>query len=370
LIDENKERRVLMGDSYMERENFYLALKEYTLASGYDPDDTLIQAKAVTAEERLSSTVRPLIQEGAALEKEDDFAEAVSAYDSALKMNPESREALRGKTRAATALNERFRKLFNKGRKQLTAADYPGAMNNFRRAERLKPDDTGLKKEMAKAMAGLGEYIERKMEVAESAMQKGDYPTAIAAYTEVNDLDAGNREAKEGLKTAGGLLSEIVGEKLALADDAFSRSRYQGAFDLYGEILALDKRSRRARDGRARALRKLDSIASLNKKGVAKYKKRDDKGAAYDFKKVLEIDPGNRTAKKYLANISGRKGPRLGKKAIERLYLEGIELYTDGKYVGAIKKWEKVLKADPRHDKALFNIRKAKRKLEGVMDVK
>lgn len=370
FADENKERRALMGDSYMEREDFYLALKEYGLASGYDPDDTLIQAKVATARERLSSIVRPLVQEGAALEEAGRFAEAISAYDSALKINPESRSALRAKTGAVTAFNDTFRKLFNKGREQLTAADYPGAMDNFRQAERLKPGDTRLKKEMAKAMAGLGEHIELKMAGAESAMKKGDYPTAIAAYTEVKGLDAGNREAEEGLTAARGLLLEIVTEKVSLASDAFSRVRYQSAYDIYGEVLALDKGNMSARDGRARARRKLEAVASFINKGIARYDKKDDKGAAYDFRKVLEIDPSNRTAKKYLANISRRKGPKLSKKEVERLYLEGIELYTDGQYVGAIKKWEKVLKGDSSHSKALFNIKKAKRKLEGVMDVK
>ena len=85
---------------------------------------------------------------------------------------------------------------------------------------------------------------------------------------------------------------------------------------------------------------------------------------------MLKTDPANRDAKKYLARIAKRSAPKLSKKEVETLYLEGIELYTDGKYVEAIGKWEKVLSGSPAHNKALFNIKKAKRKLEGVMDVK
>jgi tetratricopeptide (TPR) repeat protein len=52
-------------------------------------------------------------------------------------------------------------------------------------------------------------------------------------------------------------------------------------------------------------------------------------------------------------------------KEVEIQYLRGIVSYTDGKYEEAIKSWKKVLELDPKHEKAIMNIDKAKRMIEG-----
>jgi tetratricopeptide (TPR) repeat protein len=370
FVDEKKSMHGSRADGYMAKENFYLALKEYKLASRYDPDDTSIQALLIEARESLGELVRPLLDEGGANELDGSFARAVTAYGSALKIDPENREALSGKTRAAAALGDNFRRLYKEGRERLAAADYSGAVKSLRAAESLRPDDKGLKIDIAKAVKGFSGVIEFKLAAAAAAVEKGDYKRAIAAYSEVGALDAGNLRADEGARAARALLRNLTAKKLKLADKALSGGRYRNAQDLYEEVLALDKGNKSAKAGRTRAGRKLTDIAALLKKGVRKYNGGNDLGATAAFKGVLKTDPGNRDAKKYLARIARRAAPKLSRKEVETLYLQGIELYTVGQYVEAIDKWERVLKGDPSHSKALFNIQKAKRKLEGVMDVK
>ena len=51
-----------------------------------------------------------------------------------------------------------------------------------------------------------------------------------------------------------------------------------------------------------------------------------------------------------------------------RLYLQGIELYTQGKYSEAIQTWKKVLQLDSDHNKARMNIEKAKRKQQSIRE--
>ena len=52
----------------------------------------------------------------------------------------------------------------------------------------------------------------------------------------------------------------------------------------------------------------------------------------------------------------------------QHLYLQGIELYTEGDYKQAIAIWYQVLDLDPDHRKARRNIEKAKRKLKQIQE--
>ena len=370
FVNKLKSAHSSRGKRYMAEENFYMALKEYKIAYDYDPDDTIIQARLKKARAGLAELVSPLLDEGAANEEDGYFARAVTAYSSALKFDPGSSEALAGKGRAAASLSTAFRKLYKKGQGQLSGADYPGAVKSFREAERFKPDDKGLKRDLAKALRGLAKVVEFKLAQADSAVERADFKAALAAYSEVSAMDAGNLTAEAGVNKTRRRLKGLTAEKLTLADKALSRGRYQSAHDLYSEVLAIDNGNRKAKTGRTKAARKLSDIAVLLKRGVSKYNSGNDLGAKAAFKGVLKTDPANRDAKSYLARIAKRAAPKLSKKEVETLYLEGIELYTDGQYVEAIGKWEKVLSGNPSHGKALFNIKKAKRKLEGVMDVK
>ena len=50
----------------------------------------------------------------------------------------------------------------------------------------------------------------------------------------------------------------------------------------------------------------------------------------------------------------------------QKLYLQGVTYYTQGKYAEAIKSWQTVLILNPEHEKSTQNIAKTKRKMHQI----
>lgn len=371
FIKDKKDSLWLKGERYMDEDNFYLALREYRGALAYDPDDSTMQSKAAAVEKLLSAKVAPFIEDAALSEEKEKFLEAVASYAEALKYDPENYEAANGKSRATVALDNKFRRLFAKGRELLQNEDYLNAAEKFKAAQKLKPADPSLGLEMSKLWDGLRNSVALKLKEADKAVKAGRYADAIAAYEEAHAADDKNKEAYEGLQNAKRLMGEEVSRRMSVADDAFHQGRYNQAYSLYGDVLAIDKNNKTAKKMQGESRQKFDdSVASLVKKGVDAYNSGDNDEADHNFRKALSIDAGNATAKRYLSMMERPKPRKSANRDTEKLYLHGIELYTEGKYVDAIKQWEMVLQSDPKNEKAALNIQKAKRKLEGVMDVK
>ncbi|MEE9591025.1 MAG: tetratricopeptide repeat protein, partial [Thermodesulfobacteriota bacterium] len=371
LLEERKNAHILKGDQYAALENSYMALKEYKTALSYDPEDTRIKAKLKSTEKNLASIVTPLLKEAKVHEENGKLKESVATYNEVLKYNPENQLALDGRARSSKTLEKAFHTYLSKGREYSRQGDYLKAIKNLNRAKELKPDDFTLKEEIKEVSARVKKSVARKLKNAKNAFKNERYSEAIALYEEILSVDKGNQGALRDLKDAKNLRADDINRKTSLAKEAFNKGKYYRAYKLYGEVLAMNKGDKKAKKMMADARKKLDkATAPLIKKAVGAYNKGEIDGAILGFKRVLNIDPTNQLAKRYLGKIDKTKARKAVEKEVERHYLSGIELYTDGKYLDAIKSWEKVLELDPQHQKALLNIEKAKRKLEGVMDVK
>ena len=102
--------------------------------------------------------------------------------------------------------------------------------------------------------------------------------------------------------------------------------------------------------------------------GRSAFAQGDLKDAAAAYNKALLLDPYQAEAKAAINKINSLEQTGTNPGDENRLYLQGIELYTQGKYSEAIQTWEKVLQLDPAHNKARMNIEKAKRKLQSIRE--
>lgn len=360
------------GDRLSGDQDLYRALQEYKKALSYDPEDAALQAKAQQTEKLLSLRVSPLIEEAASHEEKGDFFEAFKDYTAALKLEPDNEEALTGKARTTAGLENKVVLLFQKGKAFLKEGDYFSAAESFKAADRLMPNDPRVAAELLNISEGLKASVEQRLKAAEAALKSGGYAEAAAAYEGITAVDEKNAEAAEGLAKAKKLWSEEIANKTAAGDAAYRQGRYKEATHIYGDVLSIDKGNKYAKKMRDESRQRFDeNVSALLKKAIAEHNRGESEGAAAGFKKVLVLDPGNSTAKRYLSMAEKPKPRRSAdSKEVEKYYLKGIELYTEGKFIEAIRQWEKVLELDPRHEKAALNIEKAKRKLQGVMDVK
>lgn len=214
--------------------------------------------------------------------------------------------------------------------------------------------------------------IADKMTVAASALKEGNYREAVLSYGAVLLLDGENKEAVNGIKTAVRLRDEAITKRFSTGIRAYMEGNYYPALIAFNEILKIDSSDQDALKFQKESKTKIEEATNLwLKTGIDAYKKGDMNVALISFKKVLYVDPVNKDAKEYMGKIVDVPKPiNSSGKEIEKHYLRGIEFYTEGKYREAVEEWRKVIELDPKHEKALFNIDKAKRKLESIMDIK
>lgn len=371
FVRERVLSHALKGDQFSQEQNDYLALKEYAKALSYDPDDAAMHAKATAMEKRVAAKTAPLIEEAASHEEKEELKEAVKAYAEALIYDPENSEALNGKARAVASLDAKVRRLVAVAREVVKNGDYFQAGEQLKTAQKLKPDDPAVVTELYNVNEGLKKSIAQKLKTADKALKSERYAEALSIYSEVAAVDEKNAEALKGIDASKASMAEDVSRKMGEADDAYRDNRFMEAVNIYNEVLSIDKGNKNAKKMRDEARQRHDEeVASLLKKGEAAYNKGDGEEASAFFKKALSLDPGNAKAKRFLAMAERPRPRKADSKEIEKIYWQGVALYNDGKYLDAIKLWEKVLESDPRHEKAASNIEKTKRKLQGVMDVK
>lgn len=282
---------------------------------------------------KASARVSSLLKEARRHEEDEEFLEALRSYDKVIELQSGNEKAQEGKARAAERLEKAFNEAFSKGKEYADAGDLIKAAETLRRARDLKPINEKVTKELEAVSERLQKIITEKTSTASSAFKAGNYSDAVANYKAVLMIDRENREASAGLQSA-------------------IRQRDETAAKTHKEAKTSGE------------------TAPLLKAGTEAYKKGDEEAAVLAFKKALNIDPGNREAREYLAKIDNKKARASVEKEIEKHYLKGVELYTNGKFRDAIEAWNKVLELEPKHEKTLRNIERAKRKMDGLMDVK
>ncbi len=371
LLKEAKEGHKAAGEKASADGRHYSASVEYRKALEYDPGDKALSEILTESLKVLSEKVSPIMKEAQGYEDSHSFAEAVTAFQKVLDIHPDHKAALEGKRRASENLERGFNEALSKGREHAKAGELMKAAENLGRALDLKPDNEKAIEEFRAISGRLQKVVAEKLADAASSLKAGRYSEAMANYRAVLIIEKENREAASGIQNVARIKDEIVGKSMSAGIRAYKEGSYSQALSAFGDVLQVDSIHAEAQKMQRETRERIDEvIGPWLKAGADAYKKGDTDAAIVSFKKVLNVDPANKEAKEHLGKMDTRKAKASVEKEIEKHYLKGIELYTDGKYREAIESWKKVLELDSRHEKAILNIEKAKRKMEGVMDTK
>jgi cytochrome c-type biogenesis protein CcmH/NrfG len=180
----------------------------------------------------------------------------------------------------------------------------------------------------------------------------------------VLELDPANSTAKEYLAKTQALLAEEISTRVAEATRLESQKKYGDALSKWREVLQLDPEHSQAKSGVSRITLKIEEAHHINL-GFEYFTSGNFDEAASEFKAALALNPENRTAVEYLRRSVGRKSliEIAGDREVWRLYLKGIEHFTNGEYEEAIEVWEEVLRLDPQNENAVRNIEEARLRL-------
>jgi len=184
--------------------------------------------------------------------------------------------------------------------------------------------------------------IKRRLNDGYNYYLAGNYRRAISEWSRVQELNPGNKKAKDYLNTARQKVAELIASLRSSALTYEGEGRLGMAVSKWNEVLSLDPLNKEAKT----------SIASLRARVAAKKPKPRPKP---------KPKPKPRPKPKPKPTV---KQP--SKEEIEATYKAGVSLYLSGKYKQAISKFQQVLKANPNHSGAKNYLQKARARLKAI----
>jgi len=276
-----------------------------------------------------------------------DFENAIIWYDKMLAVFPNDTIAKQGKYESNLALQsrlkyEKIRQYLDKGIELFDAGDYANALNEFREVVRIDPGNPDADSYIAKIDEKLeAQYdLERRRTQTEQFYQSGN--RNIASY----NFD----DAREDYETVLSLIDNYKDTKARLAGIDQQKSEYQERM-------------------------KKETLEKINQEfqnGLLYLTQSEYREAISSFEKILEYDPKNELAPRYIA--TAKEALELERQDIidpESPYYELVrsleysgKLYFEaGQYNRSLEQWERILKLFPNNALATEYLLKCQLKL-------
>lgn len=209
-------------------------------------------------------------------------------------------------------------------------------------------------------------YLEQHFRTACEYYYRKDYIEARQRFEEILSLYPFHHPSQKFLeKIAIGIekmeqkKAEDIRRLLAKAGDAMLKHDYLTADSCYNKILAVEPDQEDARTGLDQLNQMItnvkleksrqknrDYIQELWKNGLALYQKGDFVPSKERFAAILDVDPENIEAKKFIVEIDNQL-TKIAASQVESLYNRASDLYRKGKYVEAMRYFEAVVVAAP-----------------------
>ena len=305
------------------------------------------------------------------------------------------------------------------GSEDFLKADYVAALDHWRKALGLDSGNKVVNDLVDTAQAQLKLQAEDLAAAGKQAWDAGSHEEAIRGWAQALERDPDNAAAKAGLNGAKDEVGRLVEAFQAQAKSDLSEGRLDRAREQAARVLALDKgQGKKLNDAveaecrtRYRAALESANIAgvkgafgaqvdalqlavdaepgeaatqlTLNRAKVALRQALDDALAAgqqsekaghveeavKQFRRVLELQAANATAKQALGRLASRAKARgMDAAQLDDLYYQGVYAYAGGDVKKAENLWRKVLAIEPHHSlakEALERSQKRARALEG-----
>jgi tetratricopeptide (TPR) repeat protein len=304
------------------------------------------------------------------------------------------------------------------GSNDFLKADYVAALDHWRKALDLDKGNKVVKDLVETAQAQLKLQAEDLASAGKVAWDAGNKEEAIRDWAQALEHDEGNSAAKAGLNGAKDEVSRLVQAYSAQADGDLAEGRLDRAREQVRRVKTLDKDQGRALSDRVeKACRDrynaamaaaevagskaslgqqvdrlqaaldaepADPVAQLklNQAKVALRQAVDDaldagqkadkagkfEEAVKQFRRVLELQPGQPIAKDALVHLASKtKGKGADPAVLEDLYYQGVYAYAAGDVKKAEICWRKVLEMDPHHGLAREALDRSERRSKALL---
>ncbi len=398
-IDEIAQNFIDQGSYYYEKGDVSRAIIEWEKGLSRFPDNERLKVQIKAVKNQNKIIFDQLISEGDARIKEKKYEEALKLYSDGVEKYPDSK-ILKDKQKEASALCDRIvDEKVSKAKAFYASGNYNEALSNLRSALKIKPDFMPAKELLKSSEEQLGNEFKRsvltdQLKEASASLDRGQYLEALDNLREIEKQDANLSGLQEKIKVAQNGINSVETRKKTASGfnkglDLFNNGYYQSALKEWRAILKdtpdndmvkqyIAEAEKLSKDGvdhqKVKTQKEADAI-KLNQAGLDLLKKKNYSDAYKNLEQAVESDPDNqairkslKTCRKELIKEQEKLTPESEKK-VEKLFLEGINLYRDGQYKKAIECWKQVMSLKPDHKKAQTYITNVSQKLQKIESI-
>ncbi|ALC16257.1 hypothetical protein DSOUD_1478 [Desulfuromonas soudanensis] len=360
------EQILTEGEGLLEKGALSQAKSAFDRALTLDPDHEGARKGKRDVDLRLGEQARAANDRGQRALDEGKLLEARNAFSEALTLQPGHPESLTGLARAEDLISTVVNEELHWGRRALSDGRFAQARERFANALRLE-DSPGIRRELQSAEKQFSVKIEILLQTAKDWTNQENFKGARSLYLQILALDPRHGAATAGLKNLSGQTTAFIRSQQDAAADEMADGQFKEALRRYRQILDLDPSDSEARRGlnRGKDLLKgeLGRLIDAGKSALEGGRFQEAEAALLQ---ALALDPYNGQAQAVLTRVKSALPPSIAPEDPRKLYLQGIEWYSQGLYREAIAAWTRVPPLSPHHEKALLNIEKARRKLHQV----
>jgi len=348
------DRHFAQGTADLKKKKIRQALEEFEKTVTYNPEDSRAWAYYTTVHRLVAkenAQLDSIYHHAEQLRQNGEFVNAALEYSKILKRNPKHEKARRKLLALKPAVDATINQAFQTGIKLYENEDYEKARSVFERVLLIKPNHQGAQDYLERTKAilhgfaedhflrGLGFYRQRNLtrayeEFAQAVNLDPDYDEAK------NYLDKISAEKKTLEKKIDRLLKE--GEELAKRGNAVQASIK------FRKVLEVDNGNRLARQKLIELQPKVDAyIARKMREGKEAFARGKLKRARAAFRQVMAIVPTHKEASKYDEKVRREMVRRA-----ENHYQEGMRYFREGNYDRALQEFERALVYVPTHSGA------------------
>ncbi len=243
----------MLGNISLNAGNFDKAIEYYRKGKEVYPINANSFDSAIDHVEQ-ERTLRADYEAGKNLLAQNNVAEAIEKLERVLALRPNYRDAGTLLDSAKSRLDREFKRsideFYNQGLACVKRNDWKGAVEAFDLVATKSPDYLDVQNQLDNAKKNLraiqrAENLQKLYEEGNVAAQRGDYIKALIAYERVSEIDPNYKnvsykiqqitrrsDTKEGTSTKSKLYAQAM--------EAYESNDWQGAYNLFNRLLAID----------------------------------------------------------------------------------------------------------------------------------
>ncbi len=321
-LEKQKQYKELIAqaDNNFKSKKFDQATNLYRQASQLFPDDQypknqlnqiVLEQQQQTKLEQIENDFNQAIQNGTNFAQQKDYLQALNSYKKALELKPDNKLAKdkiaeTEQTLVAVETDKKFREAVQLADRALASKNLQEAKLNYQEALKIKPGEAYPKTKLAEIAETESQEIKfnNLADNAEKAFQASNLEESLTLFTQALEIKPQNAAVQKRINDIQNLKKQQAADKeyadlIALADKSFGANQLNDAVSVYNRALQLRKNETYPKD----QLRKIENYQTLIKKADKLLDSKDITNSTSAYNEALAVKPNDTYASQKIAEI-------------------------------------------------------------------